>query len=216
MKRHTTLLCLASLLTLTIGAATAQPPAPAPSFTISAPNITMPSSGTATVNFTLTSVDGFTGTVAVNCAAPTVSANVILPYIDLGGPLHAYTVTANAATTGNFNLLATPPLAVPAALNHPARRSTLVWSLAGVFLLGLGLRRRKSLRYTHLLLAVGLLIGVSGITACAGPETLTPGTYTYTLTATQVDVPAIPSATATTTFTVTVPRGIVTHRKSGE
>ena len=89
----------------------------------------------------------------------------------------------------------------------------MVWSLAGVFMLCFGLRRRKSLRCTHLLLAVGLLIGVSGITACAGPETLTPGTYTYTLTATEVNGS---SATASTTFTVTVPRGIVTHQKSGE
>ena len=85
--------------------------------------------------------------------------------------------------------------------------------MAGVFMLGLGLRRRRSLRYTHLLLPVGLLLGVSGITSCAGPETLTPGTYTYTLTATEIG-PVSPSAT--TTFTVTVPRGIVTHRKSGD
>jgi len=211
MKRNTALTSLLLLLTLSVGAAAAVPAMPG--FTISAPNITMPSNGIGTVNFTLTSVDGFAGNVAVNCVAPTVSANVILPYIDLGGPLHAYTVTANATTTGNFNLLATPPLAVPARLNLPARRNTVIYSVAAVLMLGFGLRRKKRLGYTHLLLAAGLLIGVSGITACAGPETLTPGTYTYTLNASEIDNGSV---TATTTFTVTVPPGIVIHRTSGD
>jgi len=210
MKKTTALTSLLLLLTLSFSAATAQPVAP--SFTISAPNIIMPSSGSGTVNFTLTSVNGFSGTVVVLSKPPTVNANVLLPYVD-DDVLHGYALTANAGTTGNFDILATQPPVQPAKLNLPAHRNAVIWSMAGVFMLGLGLRRRRSLRYTHLLLAAGLLVGLSGITACAGPETLTPGTYTYTLTATDDDNSSV---TASTTFTVTVPRGIVTHQKSGD
>jgi hypothetical protein len=74
-------------------------------------------------------------------------------------------------------------------------------------LLGLGLRRKRALA-THLLLAAGLFLGLTAISACGGQPTLTPGTYTYTLTATEVNNT---TATANTTVSVTVPPGIVTN-----
>jgi hypothetical protein len=85
----------------------------------------------------------------------------------------------------------------------------MIWSLAGAFLLGLGLIRRRA-HATRLLLALCMLIAMTGLAACGGPPTLTPGTYTYTLTAFTTDT-TTSSLSASTTVVVTVPPGIVTN-----
>ncbi len=210
MTRSKTLTCLTVLLTLAPGLFRAQAAAPTPSFTISGSNITMPSSGTASIPFTLTSVNGFAGSLVVLFSQPSVPAGVKLPYLELAGPVRSYALTANATATGSVGVLSAVPVPVPVKLNlppHPARGNRAIWSLAGALLLGLGLRKKRALA-TSLVLAACLLIGLSAITACGGPPTLTPGTYTYTLTATEVNNT---SATASTTVTVTVPPGIVTN-----
>jgi hypothetical protein len=80
-------------------------------------------------------------------------------------------------------------------------------------MLGLGLKRKRSRQSTRLLLAVGMLIGLTGIDACASsPETLTPGVYTYTLHAYEQNNT---SPSASTTVTVTVPPGIVVVPTTG-
>jgi hypothetical protein len=58
-----------------------------------------------------------------------------------------------------------------------------------------------------------MLIALTAITACGGPQTLTPGIYTYTLTATQETTSQTVGASQSqsTTFTLTVPSGIVTN-----
>jgi hypothetical protein len=81
-------------------------------------------------------------------------------------------------------------------------------------MLGLGLKRKRSRQSARLLLAVGMLIGLTGIGACSGPETLTPGTYTYTLNASSY-VQNNTSLSASTTVTVTVPPGIVVVPTTG-
>jgi hypothetical protein len=212
IARNKVLTCLAFLLALPPALCHALPPAPAPTFTITASNITMPSNGIGSIAFTLTSVNGFTGQVAVDCTPPTVAADVRLPYINLGGPVHTYTLTANGTTSGSIGILALKPALVPVRLNLPARPASgqkVIWSLAGILLLGLGLHRRKAWP-TRLSLAICLLITLTSLSACSSGPTLTPGTYTYTLNATQVNVDP-PALTATTTLTVTVPPGIPTN-----
>jgi hypothetical protein len=61
MKRNKILACVASLVAVTLFWGGAQALAAAPGFTISATNITMPSSGNGSIPITLTSVNGFAG-----------------------------------------------------------------------------------------------------------------------------------------------------------
>ncbi len=213
MQRNKALTCLASLLTLALGSGSAQALTATPSFTISAANFTMPSSGGGNIPITLTSVNGYVGTVVVICTPPSEPAGVILPYCDLPGPVAStYVLTANATMKEGIGISSIPPLPPSAAmLNLAGHGSETGWVLAGVFMLGVGLRRRKARWPMRLLLTAGMLIGLTGIGACGGSTslishaTLTPGTYTYTLNAhDQVN----PSLSATATATVTIPAGI--------
>lgn len=207
-----TLTRLVVLLGFTSGLCVAQPPAPAPSFTISAPNVTMASSGTSSISFTLTSVNGFAGTLIVGITQPTVPAGTKLPYLEEGGPARDYPLVANGTATGSFGALSAVPVPEPVKFNLPNRHAhgeAVRWKLAGIFILGLGFLRKRSRTSTRLSLALCMLIALTGISACGGPPTLTPGTYTYTLTATEL-TPSVLSPSASTTMTVTVMPGIVT------
>lgn len=216
MPSNKALTRLVILLALAPGLSRAQAPAPTPSFTISASNSTMPSNGDGGIPITLTSVDGFAGTVVVGCSQPNTPASVIAPVCDYPGPVTS-TYVLNANTTLNEVIGVSPPINTnpTARLNLPTHGTghgeRAIWSLAGVLMLGLGLRRRRARPSTRLLLAIGTLIGLTGISACGGPETLTPGTYTYTLTANDPYDTNNPLSVSTTA-TVTVPPGIVIHR----
>jgi hypothetical protein len=219
MTRNKVLSCLAVFSAMTSGLYAAQAPAvaPAPSFTISASNVTMPSSGMVAIPFTLTSVNGFAGSVAVLCVEPTVVGSINRgPYCDQGGPLMAYTLVADGTTTGSVTIVAIKPNPVPLAsksslIGHGRGAS---WALACALILGLGLKRKSVLRLSRIALAVFLLMGLAGfgICGCGGPPTLTPGTYPFMLNATSVSTN--PSLYASTTATVTVPAGIVTSNGS--
>jgi hypothetical protein len=196
----------AGLLLLGAGFCSAQ--TPAPSFTISATNVTMPSSGMVAIPFTLTSVNGFVGSVSVFCFLPTVAGSVNKgPYCEDYGPAHAFPLTANGTTTGNYSVVAILPDVLPAAKSANQRVRDGRWALAGVLMLGIGLRRKR--RFARGWMAVGVLglIGM-GLSGCGGPPTLTPGPYAFTLSAQSVDT--TPTITASTTAIVTVPAGIVT------
>jgi hypothetical protein len=218
MTRNKALTFLVVLLALASSLCEAQPAAPAPSFTISATNVTMPSSGIVSIPFTLTSVNGFTGSLTVGITPPTVPVGTRLPYLDIGGPVIGHPLAANATVTGSIGVLAAIPVPVPVKLNlpnRPGRGEAVRWELAGVLMLGLGSLRKRSLRKrarqsTRLLLALCMLIALTGISACGGPPTLTPGTYTYILTATAISASVL-SPSASTTVSVTIPPGIVTR-----
>ncbi|WP_158789409.1 hypothetical protein [Granulicella sp. L46] len=124
-----------------------------------------------------------------------------------GPPLPPIPITADATATGSINISSQAPL--PAVgTTYAAGRHVVQWAFAAAFMLGLGLRRKKENGYTRLLLAVGLLIGLMGTTACGSKvETLTPGVYSYTLTAVpygQIN----PAFTTSATASVTVPPGV--------
>lgn len=211
MARNKSLLRLVILLAAGSRLCSAQTATPAPSFTISASNVTIPSSGSVPIPFTLTSVNGYAGQIAVNCSAPTEAAGVKIPVCSQGGPVVAYPLTAGGTATGSITLLANIPNPVPFV--RSSNLATATWALAGMLLLGFGLRRKGAFHSARLLPAIVLLIGLAsiGLCGCGGQPTLTPGTYVFTLNATSVsNGTQIPQLTATTTATVTVPAGIVT------
>lgn len=213
MLRSKVLACLALLFAFSLPLFAA--PAPVPRFTISASNVSMPTSGSVAIPFTLTSTNGFAGLVAVDCAAPTVAANVRAPYCNQGGPIMAYTLAADGTTPGSMIIVAVKPNLTPLASRSRPGKSGQEggWAIAGVAMLGLGLRKKIPRRLAGMSIAVGTVLTLAGIgiCGCGGPPTLTPGAYVFTLTATSVSNGTGSSAvTASTTATVTVPAGVPT------
>ncbi len=212
MTRIKVLTCLIAVPALATSLNAAPVPTPAPSFTISASNVTMPSSGTVPIPFTLTSVNGFAGMVSVTCVAPTEPMGVTAPYCDQGGPVLAYTLAADGTATGSISIIAIEPNPVPLATRSGLARHSegSSWAMAGLLVIGIGLRRKRARQLTGVSLGVGVMIVLAGIglCGCGGPPTLTPGAYVFKLKATSVSI--TPSMTASTTSTITVPAGIVT------
>jgi len=179
-----------------------------PDFTLTASNVTMSnsgSSGAGSSSFTLTSVNGYTGTVEVGCVPPTPPVGVNVPICNFGGPVRpAYTLTANQVATGTIAFLNSNPC--PECLVSVARRGGYglapSLALAGALLFGFGIRRRGARWLTLTLLTVGTLAGLAGISACGGSNSVvTPGTYSYTITATDITT----QVSVTASISVTVP-----------
>jgi len=167
------------------------------------------SSGTGSSAFTLTSVNGYVGTVGVNCSNLDPPAGVNVPICDFGGPAFpvSYTLTANQVMTGSILFLNSQPPCkdgvCPVSLPHRgARRLAQGLTLAGALLFGFGFRRRAARWLTLTLLAVGTLAGLATISACGGNNNaVTPGTYAYTIMAKDLTT----NASVTTLVNVTVP-----------
>ena len=68
--------------------------AASPSFTVSAMNTTMPSSGNGSIPVTLSSVDGYAGSIVLQCPNVNAGAGARVPTCG-GGPLRAYNLAAN-------------------------------------------------------------------------------------------------------------------------
>jgi hypothetical protein len=185
--------------------------AASPYFTLAATNVTLSSSsssGTGSSEITLTSVDGYTGTVGIICGAPAYQAGVTVPACNFGGPavIAIMPLTANQVATGTiaFANSAPPCNRCPVSLPHRGGHGLAPGlTLAGALLLGFGFRRRATRWLTLTLLAVGLLAGLAGISACGGNSSsvVTPGTYAYTITAKDMNADAV----VTTSINVTVP-----------
>jgi hypothetical protein len=183
-----------------------------PSFTITATNVAVSSSsssGVGSSTFTLTSVNGYAGSVRVTCALPTPPAGVKVPYCTGGFPAPGpaavpaqppIALTANEVVTGTvpfFNAATPVPFSM---LRQPARRLAQGIALAGLLLFGFSFRRTASRRLTLMLLALGTLAGLAGISACGGNNSVvTPGTYAYTTTATDVNTAVAVNASVNVT-----------------
>ncbi len=174
-----------------------------PSFTITATNATMSSSGVngrGSSTFTLTSVNGYTGTLGITCYPTNEPAGAKLPYC--GGPaMIGHTLTANASVTGSLPFYNEP---VPEPVNMPVRRShagPAGLALAVGLLLGLGFRKRAS-RWLLLVLFAGCAFaGLAVMSGCGGSNSVvTPGTYSYTVKAADTN-----SVIVSSTFNLTVP-----------
>ncbi|MGA7343891.1 MAG: hypothetical protein WBE72_07695 [Terracidiphilus sp.] len=209
MHRYRPLVLFSSLLTFTLAFSAARAPAATPAFTITATNVTLSSStssGVGSSSFTLTSVNGYTGSVFVGCDPPTPPAGVKLPYCGSGSsgtgavPIQPpITLTADEVVTGTIPFYNSRLPAPFSALHRRDRGMAPSLALAGALLLGFGFRRRRA---RWLALALYTLFALAGISACGGNnDYVTPGTYAYTVAATDVDT----SATVTATFNVTVP-----------
>jgi hypothetical protein len=205
MQRYRLLVVLIILATFTVVFSAPPALAATPAFTITATDVTMSSSGSSgsgSTTFTLTSINGYAGTVGLNCSPATLPAGVKVPICGGGGPALTYSLTANQVVTGIIGLINS---CSPCLVRLPHRRSrglTPGLALAGALLLRFGFRRRAARWLTIALLAVGLLAGLAGISACGGNSSgVTPGNYAYTITATDVRT----SVSVTTSVNVTVP-----------
>jgi hypothetical protein len=212
-KRRVTVL-LAALLAASIGLPGERALAATPSFTISASNVTMSATGSNVVTFTLTSVDGYSGTMDVICDPTTGPVGSTLPLCgqpSASADPQVYTLAANGTVQGSFPLLSTfPPCTgpCPVRLERPRRGFASELALAGVLFAGFGLGfRRRAARWLVLpLLVFGTLAGMAGISACGGASgrTLTPGVWPYVVQADGSGTNQVASAT----INVTVPAGI--------
>ncbi len=169
-----------------------------PTFTITAANVTMPSgSKGASTPFALTSVNGYSGQVRVDCAYSGSSMGAKVPSCGIYvNPQH--NLGANQTVTGTLTLFPygkVPPYAAARRQgSSPYRAPALAAILVGSWLL---LRRRRSGFRSSLLLVLGG-IALAGIASCASGLS---GTFPYTVTATDVSTHTVVSAP----FSVTVP-----------
>jgi hypothetical protein len=176
----------------------------APSFAVSATNVTMPLSqsqyGSST--FTLTSVNGYTGGPQVTCAAINPPAEAKLPTCYQHGLMPA--LPANGTLNGEILFIApgqTPP-PEPAGLLHRPGHAAAGMVLAAMLFFGFRVRRRAARWLTLALFAIGALGGLAAISACGGNgNSMTPGVYSYQVTATDANS----GNTASATISVTIP-----------
>lgn len=172
---------------------------------ISAANVTMPMSGLGSTEYTVTQVP-MTGTLNDSCQYAGSAMEAKVPTCTYG-PVHAPTqVNAGQTLTGTIYFYPYGS-AVPADQHRLGNAPGAGLALAGVLMLGFGLRRNSRRWLALLLLTTGLLAGMTGITACTGGMNPgTPGTYQYTLTAANESGGTTPLGQAvTTTISVAVP-----------
>jgi hypothetical protein len=177
-----------------------------PNFTISAANTIMPSSGFGSVPVTLTSINGYVGSVTTNCNPTNPPAGAKLPIC--GGPTAPpiFALTANQTVKGSITLMPYgDDLPFPASMLHrDGRRLAPGLALAGVVLFGLRIRPRDWYRLALTFFVLFVLVGLMGISACGGKGNsngMTPGTYQYTVTAGDINT----GEYVTTNVAVTVP-----------
>lgn len=189
------------LLTLLLASLPAVAQSSAPAFTITTSTVSLSPTGTGSIPYTLTSVNGYIGTVVLQCAAPVVPAGVRIPYCVGPAPTPTnphpttFALAANQVVTGSFSLNDNN---VAASAGFTASHNPALAILVIVALLsGLTLRRRTARRLT-LPLFLAVFATLSFTTGCGNiPHGFTPGTYTYVVSATQSPVPLSLSANTT-------------------
>jgi hypothetical protein len=171
------------------------------SLTVAPATLSLASSQNGTVAVNVTSVGGFTDTVALGCAA--LPAGVTCTYATPSVKL-----AANATGTSQLTIDTNSPISGgPSAMNSSHGRSA---SLAGVFLpfsLAFGfvfwrMRRRTASLFTMLLVAA-LSLGALMATGCNsfGGSTVAPGTYTVVITGIGTQSDTVHYTTLTLTIT---------------
>ena len=159
-------------------------------------SVTVPSGAPATYHLALAPVGGFTGTVALTCAAvlpaPDASCSLSPASLGLAGGAAAGVATLNTITSANGN-----------AVLSPVRALALL--LPGALLLGV-LRRRRAAGVLALMLIGALLAGVGCGSSPGNTDPnaryTPPGTYQYQVTATSTSGP-LTTATVTLNLVVT-------------
>ncbi len=206
MQRHRLLIFLGSLAAVICGLPAARALSTT-SVSITATNVTMPSSGNGVSNYTINGIPA-SGTVTVGCLYSGAISTARIPSCTYG-PIVSTAVTAGEIVNGTIQFYPFGA-AVPVGLRKAPRPSGHLpaagLGLAGILMVGLGARRRKSRWFTLAVFAACALAGLAGISGCGGLSTaMTSGTYQYTITADYQDTGApILSAIVSTTIEVTV------------
>jgi hypothetical protein len=212
MQRCRLLVVLGALVTFSVAFFGSPALAVTPSFTITATSATLSSStssGVGSSSFTLTSVNGYTGSVRVGCDPPNPPAGAKVPYCTDGYPTAGaipaqppIPLTANEVVNGTvsfYNLAVPVPVSLPRRGSHGLAQGL---ALAGALLFGFGFMRRSPRWLMLALFALCTLAGLAGISACgANNNAVTPGNYVYTISATDVNT----SVSVTALVNVTVP-----------
>jgi hypothetical protein len=143
----------------------------------------MPSSGLGSTDYTLRSVDGYSGSILIEChILDPPSPNIKVPTCTYG-PLELIPLGPDQIVSGKVFFYppgsAVPVVAEQRRSNSSGRGTVQLCglALASVALIGLA-HRGRALRW----LALGALaiLGLGGISACGGSgNTMTPGTYIY-------------------------------------
>jgi hypothetical protein len=177
------------ILTFSLGFCGAPTFASTPDFAITAANVTMPSSGYGSSQFTVTGFGG-AGLLSINCVYSGPATEARIPTCaDVISPVP--TTSGEDSYTGTITFIPYGAVPPPAAAGLPSEtsRSSLLpaagLALAGALLFGFGLRRKASRWLVITLFAASTLAAVAGISACAGGSSngMTPGSYPYTVAA---------------------------------
>lgn len=163
--------------------------AAAPALKLTATNVSMGDRGSGTSRFTLTSLNGFTGTVNVNCPnGITSSLEEVLPVCTPGSQV--FKLPANGSVSGTVRLI--PPWTIMGSVRRdlptspwrtPLGMPAVAGGLMAACLMGSKLRRGwRRILSVIALCAVGFA-GLGAVTGCIGHGGLamTPGSYTYTI-----------------------------------
>jgi hypothetical protein len=174
-----------------------------PEFSVAATNVTMPSKGDGISDITLTSLNGYSGQVALRCVFSGDRSLVDkVPSCD-GGPVFAISLHANQSAKGELSFYP-PGVAVPASRSRTRQGATRPLlaglALASLGLLGLRPRRRAWRRFAVVALS---LAGISTFVACGGSSSnsMPPGSYSYTINA--IDIQN--NSTVSTNILVNIP-----------
>lgn len=168
-----------ALFTTATWAATAPP-------VLTATNVTMPSSGNGSSEYTLTGIPD-AGTVTIGCLFTGTVSTAKIP--NCTAPFPIINVTKGQTLTGSVPFYPFGA-AVPVGLHRTTHRTGGLQmaglTVAGLLLLGLGYRRQARRWLALTMLAAGTLAGA--VSGCGGLSTaMTPGTYQYTITASYQD-----------------------------
>ena len=170
--------------------------AAAPSFTIAATNVTMPSGGNfASSPFTLTSVNSYAGQVLVSCAYTGGTMGARVPtcgiYTNPTFALGANQIVKGSLTLSPYGKVIPFSSVRPTGFGSPGL-PVLAAAIFGFFTLG------RRLRHSWIAMIIAGLVGIGGITSCGSGLS---GTFPYTVTAMDNKT----NASATATIMVTVP-----------
>lgn len=197
-----------AFLVIALGTPLAVWAVPATTFAITATNVTMPHSGLGVSHYKVTGIP-FDGTMTIACQYSGKDKSARIPTCTYG-PLVAIPVKQGQTVTGEeffYPWGSAIPLDQQGAIHRfPSGQLAGLW-LAGVLLIGAGLRPKARRWLTVGMLAAGSLAASAGLSGCIwGPGGMTPGTYPYTISANVEANPVVPLGRGvSTTISVTVP-----------
>ena len=180
-------------------------------FAITATDVTMPSSGLGSSEFTVTGIPG-AGNVTIGCAYSGPATVAKIP--QYCGTVGAPTIPVpSGETTFSGTILFVPYGQVPPPGMGELRGSPLTsghlpaacLAMAGALMLGFSFRRRARRWLAMVVFATVALAGLAGISGCVVGNIMTPGTYQYTISAAFNNPLNNVITTTTTNINVTVP-----------